>query len=558
MFGRNKGSSLITVIIGSGLLLMVLFTMAEAVIFHLQFANSLNTEHEARNLAQAAVHEALAELLTSDQYGRNSTPPLIVAGDGDPSRNYGIVSFVADGRVPRSLNNLGSLNQITGSTGHGVPGNTVHLVGRGRSGSSERTVEVLFYRPPFPKAMSSSGPIVASNARVTGLKADTAYPPSDPNNLVPGSLQSNSNKRGTTPAIKVINCQISGDVAAVGDVQVDAGSQVDGEIRMHGDPQPIPKIDVTARINDIKNADGTELLSGTIPGRKVGWYCGCPSGDLTINGDLDLENGVLWANENLTITGGVKGNGLVLCGGKVTIQKGCTLDADNLVALAAKGDVTLEGADRSDYFFQGLVYTNGNFSAEHLTVLGAVIADSSDPTRGGLTLRDVDMVLQPDAFNINKSVTFVVEDRGNERGSQNSQPPSVPPQGTPSSLRFQFSIRPESLRGGEKRFDFTVVNVNPTYPAYPAPKTWYWPNVSMNAEIPYSVQKLTRPDNNTKINWYKPMPSEDNRNDCYTQINNTIGLSPQQMLTRGMLAFPDLNSLMPSGERSRILMWVEY
>lgn len=558
MPGKGRGSSLITVIVGSGLLLMVLFTMAEAVVFHLQFATTLNSEHEARNLAQSAVHETLAELLGSDQYGKNGGQVLI-PGSGDPAKNYGIVSFSADGRVPRSLNNLGSLNQITGSTGHGVPGNAVHLVGRGYSGSSQRTVEVLYYRPPFPKAMSSSGAIVANNARVTGLKPDAVYPPSDPSNLVPGSLQSNSNKGGATPAIKVINCQISGDVAAVGEIQVDPTSQVDGEIRMRGDPQPIPKIDVIARINDIKNADSTELLSGSIAGRKMNWYCGCPTGDLTIAGDLELDNGVLWTNEDLTITGGIKGHGLVLCGGNVTIQKGCQLDADNLVALAARGDVSLQGPDRSNYYFQGLVYTNGNFSAQHLTVLGAVIADSPDPNKGGLSLSDVDMVMQPDSLNISKSVVLTVENRNNIQGSINQNPPTVPPSGNPSTIRFQFSIRPESLRqGGVRRFDFSVLNLNPTYPASPPPKLWSWPDISSDANVPYSIQKYTRPDNSTKEKWYLPMPTAGDRNDAFTQINNTLGLSYQQMKNKGMVAFPDINSLMPPAEHSRILMWVDY
>ncbi|MBX3169412.1 MAG: hypothetical protein KF760_18575 [Candidatus Eremiobacteraeota bacterium] len=563
MFRRRRGSSLSTVLIVSGLLLTVLFTMAEAVVFHLQFATSLESEHEARNLAESAVHEAMSELLQGQNYGKNGEPPLIV---GDAGKHYGIVSFVSDGRVPRSLNHLESMDEVTGSTGRPVPANTVHLVGCGYAGRSQRTVEVLFYRPPFPKAISSSGPIVATNAHVTGLKAGEDYPPGSSAALAPGSLQSNSRASGSNPAIKLINCQVSGDVAAAGEIKVDALSQIDGEVRMKGDPQPIPKIDVEACIKDIQNVDGTEILSGTVAGRKVTWYCGCPSGDLTVQGDLELENGVLWTGGNLTVTGGVKGQGLILSGGNVTVQKGSQLNSENMVALAAKGDVSLEGLERSTYSFQGLVYTNGNFSAHQMTVLGSVITDSPDPNRGEMTLQDVDFAMQPDSLNLSRSIALTVEDIVNTNGKsaskENKSPPNVPVQ-KPSKILFQFSETPASLRDfpdsstdGARKFDFTMINSGWT-----PPRITTWKNISSD-----QISEWTRPDEKnhgwhsplTKTNWYLPMPSDGDQNDAYTQINNTFQRSRQQMEQNQWIQFPAINNLLPAAERSRVLLWVSY
>ncbi len=576
----KRGMSLMTVLLGMTVLLLLLFTMAEASVFHLQFATSLDSRQEAKNLAESAVNEALAEFLGNDQYGKTPVQ-VLVPGDGDPTKNYGIVSFGADSRVPSSLNNIGSLNQVQGSTNHAVPGNTVHIVGRGRVGDSTSTVEAIYYRPPFPKALSASGPIHAIGTVVQGSVPGT--PPAFPvpaGQSVPGCIQTNCALRGANPALKLEQCAISGDAAAVGDVGLDAATRVEGEVRQNGAPQTIPTIDVLARINSIKGAASTEILTGTIGSKTLNWFAGCTDPLLTINGDLELKNGVLWTTGDLTVTGGIKGQGLVLCGGKLEVQTGTQLAADNLVALAAVGDVKLNGQGRASYYFQGIVYTGGNFHSQDLTVIGSVLAQSTDPTKGGIDLNNVNVVQTPASVAIAQAGMMTIVDRSPATPGLGTQGPvyqgllapqsPAPTTGSHSSIlcsltptaasvlagaapvdcKYNFSMRnlANSALAPVSTFDQYGKNQGPSGDRVPAPS-----GTPSRYDVPINLLVRYIPGFNRYDPWYLPLRTAGGSNDCIQQIDYAVGESLSTQFTH--MLFPPVNSLLAPGERSRVLSW---
>lgn len=584
---KVRGMSLVTILMGMSVLLLLLFVMAEAATFHLQFASGLDARQEAKNLAESAVNEALAAALGDDSYGKNAVA-VVIPGPGDPTRNYGVVSFGnADVRAPQSLNHLDDPALATGSTGQNVPGHTFHLVGVGRCGDSTSTVETVFYRPPFPKALSASGRIKAVGTVVTGMQQGTNYP-SDPTGIppssrMPGCIQTNASDQGQNKAIDLLQCSVSGDAAAVGSVQLDSSTTVAGQVRQGGTAQPLPHVDVLTRINNIKNSPGTEILTGPIGNKTINWFSGCNDPSLTINGDLELHNGVLWTVGDLVITGGVKGQGLILCGGNLEIRKGTSLAADNLIAAACVGDVTLKGQDanRNNYYFQGVIYTNGNFKSQDLTVIGSVIAESTDPNKGGLELNNVNVVQTPECVSICQGNMVRVwqtrskgrHDRPGEKalGAPATNPPGpiryaspaergpgIPdPSAVPSMVYFCVSPTAEEMlqpvdRRGQRLYNFAFKNAQTNAP------------LLTGLNVP--GQKGTQPGNNfvdhimwmTGTNFVKPpLNVEDTHvNDALQQLNQELSLTRSELISR--MLFPPVNSLMTPGESSRVLLWKCY
>jgi hypothetical protein len=79
---------------------------------------------------------------------------------------------------------------------------------------------------------------------------------------------------------------------------------------------------------------------------------------------------------------------LVVATGKVTVKGASQLEGGNGVALLAGGNVSLTGAPEGSYL-QGLVYTNGSLSADHVSVVGPTLAEGSEASvfsAGGLYL----------------------------------------------------------------------------------------------------------------------------------------------------------------------------
>lgn len=406
------GSSTGTVIMALSLGSLLLFTAAHVSTTHLQLCTRLESGALARNLAESTLAEALQQVVNNENFGKANEQVLGDVSDY-PAGSLGLVSFTSSPLVPTSKNNLSSSSNTAGALGV-IPRNTVHMVALGRVGPQRHLVEMLYYRPPFPKALMASGPIKVTNSlRVTGIDPNVPFPGTSPPVSIPrpASLASNS---ADNPAMELgPQSYVSGDVGAVGTIRLDPTARVQGEVRQGTDAQPIPPLDINDLINRASGASGTSRVSGTLSTLRVDWYTGSDS-SLTITGDLELvEGGVLWVKQDLDIQGCIKGQGLILCGGEVRVGQGASLSAQNLVAIAAQGDVRLRAADRS-YYFQGLVYSKGNLNARDITVLGAVVVNGPSG-QGRMDLENVDLVEAPVTATQRFGVPTRVIDNSNNR-----------------------------------------------------------------------------------------------------------------------------------------------
>jgi len=529
----RKGSALGTTIILTTLSLVMLLLMGQMCVFHLQFSSEVERRQQALNLAESAIHEGLAALLADDTYGGD----VRVTHPDYPEGSFGQLTFAHTGAW--STNNL-KKNVNAAGWERVVPPSAAHLVGTGRVGGVTEVVEAVYVRPPFPKAMLASGPIEAKgHLSVSGVAAGA---PAD--NRLPGSIASNS--ASTDPAHPAIRigpaCSISGDVSAPGRIDVDAAAHVGGSINSQAGPQPVPPLDVPMLISRVRTVTGTQVLAGTLPSTTVDWYSGC-TGSLRVEGDLILKDGVLWVDQDLVVTGGIQGQGLVLVKGNVEIQAGTALGAQNLVALAAGGDVTLRGQDRSSYYFQGMVYTEGNLIAREITVLGSVVANGAEG-RGGIELENVNLV---------QTVGSVETNYGIPQRSlfyDPNKPPGTPPDQKDTYLSISPNWDPAS-----QKYRYTV-HVICTNPKRLVNQTWADlhddPNdkpkaVTPPGQQPKTVQQLA-------YDIYNDRPAVDGNAGTRDTILKTLAKVRANPTAPEVMTL-SLNNLLAPSERARVLLW---
>jgi len=363
--------------------MMLVFTMVSVSTLQLQLCTGAEQKEQALNLAESAIHLALGELQKDATFGTNKEH-AVVSAEGLLPGSRGLVTFdsdeAADEGQPCSTHNLASRTARPGD-GRRVPGECVHLVGVGQVGNLKSTVECLYYRPSCPTGLIAGGTVNATGLYLTGLLegVDPASRPASgfpPEQLRPADLFSNSNSQDAAePAVKLgPGCLISGDVGAVGRVNLDEGCDVRGEVRPASPPQTVPDFDlagIRARLDDnnIQPSAVPPVMGGVL---EIPWFTES-AGSLTVNGDLQLTGGLLFVAGDLRVTGVVKGRGLVIATGRIDLQKGSQVEAKDLLAVGSGGDLTLTGQDKR-HTFQGLLYCGGNLEASDVTVLGSIVA----------------------------------------------------------------------------------------------------------------------------------------------------------------------------------------
>jgi hypothetical protein len=145
---HRRGISAAMVIVFLSILALLIFSAAQVCIFHLQYSVAATTHQQLCDLAESSVNEALARTMANPSYANSTVHPRLTISGQQPG-SQGILSFnPTDADVPTSLNNLASGNPTTASTGRIIPANTLYLVGRGKLGWQQATLEVLYYSPP--------------------------------------------------------------------------------------------------------------------------------------------------------------------------------------------------------------------------------------------------------------------------------------------------------------------------------------------------------------------------------------------------------------------------
>lgn len=405
--GMTIGTVLLMVTVGS----MAIFTMVAMAFFHMRFSNVVVNQRSARNIAESALSTALTEVWKSNHYGeeRLLNEHLHITSTTDEEAEA-FLSFNKEKAnefgVPFSTNNFQSEASVEGGNGRIVPDSTVHLVAVGTCRGAQYKAEALYYVPPYPNAMASTGPVVSSGGLLVAGLPDVAKAVEitsssgvEESKLEEGHIVSNS---GGSQAIFVgPSSQVRGDVVAVGGISVAEAHNILGEVRPNASQQSVPDLDVDSVFTKLENlATRNRITNTTAPANTVVDYFTEATVPLTVQGDLELDGGVLYCRDDLTVQGVVKGHGAIFALGDVQIDSGADLSASDQIALVSKGSMELRGASQNGQFFNGLVYSEEEILASNITIIGAAVVNGNS-----------DSLLQLDNVNLIKtplSVSLVV------------------------------------------------------------------------------------------------------------------------------------------------------
>lgn len=371
---KRWGLSLGNVILVVTLLAVLAFAVAALSLQHLNFSNRIVNSHEALRAAESTIALALKELFVNGHYGEIRQPWNSVEYR-NPQGAVGQLSFyppqAAEWSLDPSTNNLTGSNPVEGyDPARPVPAAATQLVAVGRYRGVTRRLEAVLYLPPFPYAIASAGPLRSQGGLEVGALGKggevTDLSLIHTEDLVGAHIVTNS--RQDQALFLGADSLVIGDVRAQGGIVLDPKAVVRGEVRGNSSAINLPKESVTGYDPQLLGKPNLQIIA---PGQvKAPFYEGFvrSGGDLTVSEGLVLENSVLYVDGNLSVDGGVRGSGALFVTGNTHLTGYAELASDNSVALMSQGNVTLESSS-----FQGMIYTEGDFRAHHIQLLGVFI-----------------------------------------------------------------------------------------------------------------------------------------------------------------------------------------
>ena len=379
---QKGGNTLLTTLSLLGILTVLGFVLSQMSVEHLAMTALKSSRQSALDLARSAVSLGLARLSQDPAFGTlDATPTLRVAGERPQDQGLLIFDPQQARRLglPFSLNNLQGTAAKPGSLGDPVPAGSAQLLGIGQAGGQIRRIEVKVALPPFPFAIASSGPIRAVHGvRIAGVPSL----PATPNALATMAFtEADLASNDPTPEAVFLgpDSQVQGSVQAVGQVSLHPSAQVSGSIQSHSDHESLPSQHLSqydpmltgedfSAVETPHLSQGANQLSGRV--RRAG--------SLEVRDGLHLDGCLLYVDGDLKVSGGLKGKGAVVASGNVTLEGQSQFESGNRVAILSGHDTQVTGSGPAGSFFQGLIYTQGRFSADRVTLVGSLIADDED------------------------------------------------------------------------------------------------------------------------------------------------------------------------------------
>lgn len=379
--------SLANTLVASSVLATLAFTTASLTVSQLTLNSRLGNQKIARELAESAASDCLHQLMLDPDWKGDSHITLATAPGGWGRASFS-PSVASQWGIPPSTNHLqGKLPGSSVADGSSLPASSLQLIAVGNyRGQRIRVVQMLLI-PPFKYALSSSGAIVSNGGLTVGSVDDPALLANGfgslPDDLIKaGHLAGNQsgpdsvhlNASPTRPVV------IKGDVDSAGSVQKTDDAKVLGGIKENRQPVPLPSIpvhdyDPKDRSDLVKLEDPTQAhLVVKKPVRR--------QGALKITSGLEMTEGYLYVDGDLDIYGGISGKGAIFATGSIKIHGVSNFAANNQQAIVAGGDVSVEGLGRDRSTFQGVIYTEGNFRAKDITLVGALVGNKANDAQG--------------------------------------------------------------------------------------------------------------------------------------------------------------------------------
>jgi hypothetical protein len=345
--------------------------------------NRLECEQRARCLAESALNQAWVKLQNDPDFGLQPADSIRAKLPGNPEGAQGQIDFEGS---DASLNNLnGSAAQI-GWRDLPVPAHSALLVAVGSCRNYSIRLSVLLKRSAFPYAVACAGDFSCTGATRICSSGEEGQ-------LGPADLACNgSSSKSIQLADKSL---VTGDVRSVGGIVLESTAKIEGQAKPYASAVDLPTIDLSM-FDPQTCSEPWQNLPVLMDSKTLSGPSRC-STHLEVLGDLTLEGATLFVNGDLTITGSLLGNGLVVVMGKTYVAGRSSLESDTQAVLLSKGNVCLQGCGPESSGFRGLVYTEDNFHAQQMSLVGSFIS------RGQATVIDhCEVIYDPKVTQLNQ------------------------------------------------------------------------------------------------------------------------------------------------------------
>ena len=287
-----------------------------------------------------------------------------------PDGAQGKLSFAASPDAPYSMNNYAADKPTMGFGQQPVPAHSVLLMATGVQGKTRRALKCVLHTPKYPFAIAATGPItVTGNFLVGAVKNSDELPnPMTMDNLHPADVASLSS--GDPAVVLEGTSTVAGAVRTPGRAEL-RGAVVRGGV-VH---QKVDLPHLVVRSYDTAGRPFLRELAASSPGTVLRGWCRAGDGLDIESGGLELSEAVLYVKGNLHVRGGISGLGAVFVDGNVIIEDGVALRSNQELAVCCTGDLTVRGKGPDTYLY-GLLYCQGQFTAEKITLVGAFLSDS--------------------------------------------------------------------------------------------------------------------------------------------------------------------------------------
>jgi hypothetical protein len=392
---RRQNGSLILVLVISMLAFLTVSLTSASYLNQIGVSSAASNRTKASSVAESVTNLAVIDFQEDPEFGTPAHADYSklyswTSPDGLVGRLTFDPSVAATHGILPSTNNFRGDTPVAGASGFDVAPGTVELLGFTEVNKQVVTVRHVISVPPFSFAAVTDGSFESSGSLLIGQVPETMDPSTATlDDLLPSSLGAGGNLVLSGVADIVGNAQAGGSVVRSGSINIR------GEVYENRPLLGYPEIDILAYRTDVPFA--ASMPSSSVGALSVDVHT-VVEGNLSVLGTLTLNNAILYVEGDVVVTGGVQGVGAIVSEGKVAVSGLSNLAANQVTAVLAADDVTLTGVGIASSVFRGMVYTEGAFSADTLTIIGNFVSRRPTTATPGIDLNDVRLLQQSVSF----------------------------------------------------------------------------------------------------------------------------------------------------------------
>lgn len=322
---------------------------------------TLNRQISGLYVAEAGLQHAICELERAPGWA-TGFPRLPTQGN----TGFYTVQF----RTTAPYTNKDSVNNMAGTAaadsyrGTGtVPKGTALIVVEAEVNGTRERLEALVgegLNVPVGTAMLGGDDInLSGQVKVNGIRAF--------NDVASVAADIHSNRGGTGSNVVTYSgsaARIEGNVSTVASTPAAlnlGGATVTGTTQVGAAARQFPTVNILSTIASKSSSPAPTINPAGSTVLAAGDYY--HSGNLVVNGDLDLQGAKLYVSGNITVNGSIEGKGAVYSGNTTRLQGSAKVLAmeSQSIALMSEGDVRLDGFDGNAYL-QSLADSDAAFA----------------------------------------------------------------------------------------------------------------------------------------------------------------------------------------------------